>query len=174
MIRSIAVLQNRPYKIELSIAGNGPLRTELELLARDCGVAEHVKFEGNIAHGDVSAWMRGLDAVVLACKKDKNGDMDGIPVVLMEAMSQSVPVISTRLSGIPELILHDRTGLLAEPDDVQDLAMQIDKLLDSPELRERLSRKAAEHVKLEFGQNVNLERLLGYFAKEVQPHSSLD
>ncbi len=167
LIRAIAELQDRPYKIELSIAGDGPLREELEALARVLNVAQYVKFEGSLTHGAVANWMRGLDAVVLACKKDKNGDMDGIPVVLMEAMSQSVPVISTRISGIPELVIHDHTGLLAEPDDYQDLAIQIDRLLESTELRERLVSEAAEHVQNEFGRDVNLGRLLSYFPKET-------
>ena len=99
--------------------------------------------------------------------------MDGIPVVLMEAMSQSVPVISTRISGIPELIIHDHTGLLAKPDDCQDLAIQIDRLMESAELRERLVSEAAEHVKQEFGRNVNLRRLLKYFPKDMQQVASL-
>jgi glycosyltransferase involved in cell wall biosynthesis len=141
---------------------------ELELLALELDVADRIKFEGSMTHGAVAKWMRGLDAVVLACKKDANGDMDGIPVVLMEAMSQSVPVISTRISGIPELIIHDRTGLLAKPGDFKDLAIQIDILLESPELRERLVGEAAAHVENEFGRNVNLKRLLSYFPQDIR------
>ncbi|MDO8989434.1 MAG: glycosyltransferase [Sideroxyarcus sp.] len=168
LIRALSVLKDRPYRIELSIAGDGPLREELESLSRELGVADRVKFEGSMTHGAVAEWMRGLDAVVLACKKDANGDMDGIPVVLMEAMSQSVPVISTKISGIPELIIHDRTGLLAKPGDHQDLARQIDRLLDSPELRGRLVSEAAVHVESEFGRDVNLKRLLSYFPKDAR------
>jgi glycosyltransferase involved in cell wall biosynthesis len=114
--------------------------------------------------------MQGLDAVVLACKKDKNGDMDGIPVVLMEAMSQSIPVISTKISGIPELIVDCHTGLLARPDDYQDLAFQIDKLFSSVQLREHLVVEAAAHVNIEFGRNVNLDRLISYFPVAMQQH----
>jgi glycosyltransferase involved in cell wall biosynthesis len=169
LIYAIAELQSRHYTLELSIAGDGPLREELRSLANALGVAQLVRFEGAMSHGEVAAWMRRLDAFVLACKRDKNGDMDGIPVVLMEAMSQSVPVISTRISGIPELVIHDRTGLLANPDDSRDLAIQIDRLMESPELRERLAGEAAEHVKREFGKEVNLRRLLKYFQKEIQP-----
>jgi glycosyltransferase involved in cell wall biosynthesis len=168
LIRAIAILKDCPYRIELSIAGDGPLLQELELLALELDVADRIKFEGSMTHGAVAKWMRGLDAVVLACKKDANGDMDGIPVVLMEAMSQSVPVISTRISGIPELIIHDRTGLLAKPGDFQDLAIQMDRLLESPELRERLVGEAAAHVENEFGRNVNLKRLLSYFPKNIR------
>ena len=84
-------------------------------------------------------------------------------MVLMEAMSQSIPVISTRLSGIPELILHGQTGLLASPDDAQDLASQIDSLLVEPGLRDTLTRNALGHVTDEFGQAVNVDRLLTHF-----------
>lgn len=168
LIHALTGLRDRPYKIELSIAGDGPLRVELEALVEKLGMTGAVKFEGGLAHGDVASWMRGLDAFVLACKKDKNGDMDGIPVVLMEAMSQSVPVISTRISGIPELIIHNRTGLLAKPDDYQDLSIQIDKLLEFAELRERLVSEAVVHVSKEFGQSVNLRRLLEYLPKDMQ------
>ncbi len=172
LVRAIADLRNRPYGIDLSIAGDGPLRNELKSLADSLGVGQFVTFEGALPHGDVAAWMQGLDAFVLACKKDRNGDMDGIPVVLMEAMSQSVPVISTRISGIPELIIHGRTGLLADPDDHMDLSFQIDRLLDSPELRGHVVQEAAQYVEKEFGQQVNLNRLTNYLP-DARPESLL-
>jgi glycosyltransferase involved in cell wall biosynthesis len=173
LIRAIAELRNRPYRIELSIAGDGPLRGELKALADALDMTQFVTFEGALAHSDVAGWMRGLDAFVLACKKDRNGDMDGIPVVLMEAMSQSVPVISTRISGIPELIIHDRTGLLANPDDHRDLSAQIERLMEFPDLRERFVREAAGHVEKEFGQNVNLRRLLNCFPAVTRQGTTL-
>ena len=163
LIRAVAELKGRPYQIELSIAGDGPLRGELESLADRLGISATVSFVGGIAHNRVAEWMRGLDAFVLACKQDINRDMDGIPVVLMEAMSQCVPVVSTRLSGIPELVMHESTGLLANPGDFKGLAGQIDRLLDSPELRRTLARRAQDHVREEFGQDVNLARLLLHF-----------
>lgn len=172
LIRAIAALQNRAYRIELSIAGDGPLREELMALANSLGVAQVVNFEGALAHSEVATWMRGLDAFVLACRRDKNSDMDGIPVVLMEAMSQSVPVVSTRISGIPELIIHGRTGVLANPDDHQDLSIQIDTLVESPDLRYRLVREAATHVEREFGRGINLKRLLEYFPPSPQKGAS--
>ena len=127
LIRAAAELRNRPYRVELSIAGDGLLRGELEALVRDLGLTDTVRFEGSIAHSQVADWMSSLDAFVMACRKDARGDMDGIPVALMEAMSQSVPVISTRLSGIPELVVHEETGLLADPGDHLSLAAQIDR-----------------------------------------------
>jgi glycosyltransferase involved in cell wall biosynthesis len=160
LLRALAELRDKSYRIELSIAGDGPLRHELEQLAKDLGLSESVQFIGNLAHHQVKEWMHDLDAFVLACKQDANGDMDGIPVVLMEAMSQSVPVISTRLSGIPELVLDGKTGLLAEPADPDDLATRVDQLLSSTKLRDDLAAAARSHVESEFGQEVNLDRLL--------------
>ncbi len=163
LIRAIAALRERSYSIELSIAGDGPLRPELEQLVDDLGLSGIVVFVGSLSHHEVAEWMRGLDVFVLACKKDANGDMDGIPVVLMEAMSQSVPVVSTRLSGIPELVIHQQTGLLAEPANTTDLARQINEMLCTDGYAEQLGRNAQLHVQKEFGRDVNLDRLLGYF-----------
>ena len=160
LIKALAHLREQPYAIELSIAGDGPLRTQLEALIIGLGMTAMVRFEGSMPHQSVIKWMQELDVFVLACKPDAQGDMDGIPVVLMEAMSQAVPVISTRLSGIPELIVHEHTGLLAEPGNEHDLARQIDTLLGSAALRDLLALRAQQHVEHEFGQSLNLDSLM--------------
>jgi glycosyltransferase involved in cell wall biosynthesis len=162
LIRALALLRERGHPVELSVAGDGPLRGELESLAASLGFGDSVRFEGNQPHAQVRGWMHDLDLFVLACKPDANGDMDGIPVVLMEAMSQQIPVVSTRLSGIPELVIDGETGLLAEPGDPADLAEQIERLLASPGLCQSLAMRGAAHVRTEFGQQLNLDRLLGY------------
>jgi colanic acid/amylovoran biosynthesis glycosyltransferase len=169
LIRALALLKVSGRSVELQIAGDGPLKNELDNLGQTLRVAELVCFQGELPHHQVATWMRDLDVFVLACKQDRNGDMDGIPVVLMEAMSQSVPVISTRLSGIPELVIHDDTGLLARPNDHEDLARQIDRLIESPRLAEAISRRGCEHVVAEFGQANNIERLIGYFGLVTRP-----
>jgi colanic acid/amylovoran biosynthesis glycosyltransferase len=163
LLRALAQLHDLPCELELSVAGDGPLRASLEALAIELGVRDRVHFEGALAHHAVSRWLQSLDVFALACKPDRRGDMDGIPVVLMEAMSQWVPVVSTRLSGIPELVIDEDTGLLADPANAPSLAAQLRRLLDAPELRARLAAAAVRHVELEFGQDVNLDRLMKYF-----------
>ncbi len=160
LIRAVALLRSRRYDIELSIAGDGPLRAPLAALATELGIAANVHFEGALGHGDVNTWLRGLDVFALACKPDAQGDVDGIPVALMEAMSQRVPVVSTRLSGIPELVMHEHTGLLAGPADAESLALALARLLDDPALRATLAAAAARHVQNEFAQDTNVERLM--------------
>lgn len=161
LLRAVALLRDAPA-VEVHIGGQGPLRQSLESLARELGVSDRVHFNGPIAHEDVGAWMRSLDVFALACKTDANGDMDGIPVVLMEAMSQRVPVVSTWLSGIPELVVHEQTGLLARPGDPASLAAELRRLLGDTTLCKRLAGAAVSHVQTEFGQEKNIDRLLGY------------
>ena len=163
LVQAVASLKRSGYAMELLIAGEGPMKPVLKQLVQELGISELTRFKGYLPHDQVADWMQQLDLFVLACKKDKKGDMDGIPVVLMEAMSQSIPVISTRLSGIPELVVHEETGLLAEPNDSEDLARQIRRLIGSPELRAKLTARAREHVAEEFGQEKNLDRLISYF-----------
>lgn len=163
LIRALAALMSSGRSVELQIAGDGPLKSELESLARDLGVEDAVHFLGSLSHVQVASWMQGLDLFALACKQDRNGDMDGIPVVLMEAMSQSVPVVSTNLSGIPELVVDEQTGLLAQPGDVADLARQIGRLIESNSLADTLAANGREHVVHEFGQSTNIDRLLKCF-----------
>ena len=160
LIRAVALLRQSGMMVQLSLAGDGPLLSEMKRLAEELCGPEVVFFTGSLPHHEVAGWMRQHDVFVLACKRDRYGDMDGIPVVLMEAMSQYIPVVSTRLSGIPELILHERTGLLAEPGDAQDLARHLAHLLASVDLRQRLTGHASTYVTQEFGQATNIDRLI--------------
>ena len=163
LLHALANLRSPTWRVELSVAGDGPLRAALEAQVRVLGVADRVRFEGALSHSAVTTWLHSLDIFALACKADSNGDMDGIPVALMEAMSQQVPVVSTRLSGIPELIIDGKTGLLARPADPVDLERAVRELLDDPDLRATLADAAMHHVETEFGQNLNLDRLLAHF-----------
>jgi colanic acid/amylovoran biosynthesis glycosyltransferase len=173
LLRALLLLRDAPWQVELSIVGDGPLRSELERLTGELGLHDSVRFVGPLAHADVLRWFHSLDVFVIAAKQDSNGDMDGIPVALMEAMSQFVPVVSTRLSGIPELVVHGRTGLLATPADPASLAAELRRLLGEPGLRDRLAKAGAEHVQAEFGQQTNLDRLLKYFMLAPLPHGRL-
>jgi colanic acid/amylovoran biosynthesis glycosyltransferase len=160
LLRAVATLACKDYPITLSIAGDGPLKDDLIDQSTQLSMSDYVELVGAIPHSEVAQWIESLDVFVLACKLDSNGDMDGIPVVLMEAMARGVPVISTSISGIPELVVHGVTGLLARPGDAIDLAEKIVMLLDSPDLADTLIKKAALHVSEEFGREVNVSRLI--------------
>jgi colanic acid/amylovoran biosynthesis glycosyltransferase len=160
LVEALGVLVQSGHDLVLDIAGDGPLRGEIESQVQRLELAARVRFVGALSHREVAAWMNGLDAFALACKPDRNGDMDGIPVVLMEAMSLAIPVLTTRLSGIPELVIHERTGLKSEPGDVAGLAGQIARLIEDPALRSRLAEAGFRHVRGEFSSTLNVDRLL--------------
>lgn len=160
LLLAAAQLKKQGRKFRLHIVGNGPLKASLEQLARDLQMDnEDLQFCGALAHDEVAQFLTTLDAFVLPCRKDSNGDMDGIPVVLMEAMLAEVSVVSTNISGIPELIIDGKTGLLPEAEDVEGIVHAIDLLMTEPGLVEQMKLNAARHVCEEFSLETNADRL---------------
>ena len=151
------------HEFELQIAGRGTLEDELQQQVQELGLQNNVTFVGPLPHDRVADWMKSLDMFVLACKRDSNGDQDGIPVVLMEAMALGVPVVSTTISGIPELIEHHESGLLAMPADVSTLVSCIRENLNFPLRAEERAEKAVKRIRQEFDEEVNVGRLLQIF-----------
>ena len=92
-----------------------------------------------------------------------NGDRDGIPNVLIEAAAMARPLVSTSISGIPELVIHEETGLLAPEKDGPALAGELKRLLDEPELRERLARAAREKALRDYDVERNVDELIEHF-----------
>src|SRR5204863_4706763 len=108
------------------------------------GIDDRVSFRGSVdADGVLVAYERAT-LFVLPCQKDANGDQDGLPVSLVEAMAVGVPVISTRLSGIPEIISDGVSGLLVEPHDAHALADAMMRVIEDAKLRVRLTDAARE------------------------------
>lgn len=166
LIRAVAILKAQGVVVELQIAGSGPLFEQLQALALSLGLnAQYVTFLGALPHVEVASFIKSLDAFVLPCKQDENGDIDGIPVVLMEAMLSGVPVISSELSGIPELIVHKETGLLVSPANEQELADTILTLISTPALKNDMINYAISKVKREFSLKSNVNRLKGMFVQ---------
>ncbi|HRW30005.1 MAG TPA: glycosyltransferase family 4 protein, partial [Emcibacteraceae bacterium] len=155
LIDAVAILKEKGKAVSLSIAGDGPEREQIENRINEKNLSDCVEMIGALDNKDVGPWMAKHDIFVLACQKDRNGDMDGIPVVLMEAMMLGLSVISTRISGIPELVINGETGLLVEPKDPEALADAILKR----DIQQSLIDNAAKHVLSEFGRDVNIDRL---------------
>ena len=160
LIKACAVLKSEGILFKLQLAGGGPLKEELENLASDLELTDKIEFIDYISHENVPEWIKSLDVFVLPCKKDKHGDMDGIPVVLMEAMLSGVPVVSTNISGIPELVVDEVTGLLCEPNDAVSLAKKIQILLSNNKLKKELRKNAICKVISEFELKDNVALLV--------------
>jgi colanic acid/amylovoran biosynthesis glycosyltransferase len=133
------VVAEAPH-VRLRLAGDGPERRDLEAMAADLGLRRHVIFEGMLNHDQVRELYRRADLFVLPSFEE------GLPVVLMEAMSMQVACVATHVAGIPELIRHGLDGLLVAPSDTAGLAQAILELIRDPELRRRLGASARARV----------------------------
>ncbi len=151
------VVEHYP-RLEYLVAGDGPLRSELEALAKDLGLDEKVRFLGWMNQEEVKKWMMTSDILLAPSVTGADGDQEGIPVVLMEAMAMGLPVVSTFHSGIPELVIDGVTGLLAPERDSDGLAGKILELIRSEDLAAEMGNRGRDHVRENFDiEKLNLE-----------------
>jgi colanic acid/amylovoran biosynthesis glycosyltransferase len=131
-IRAVAALAHSGTAAEYRIVGGGPLTEPLAALASELGVASQVTLLGPRDESSVSEMLGWCDALLCPSVTAQNGDSEGIPVALMEAMGSGIPVVATTHSGIPELVIDGKTGRLAPERDVEALAREIRALYDDP------------------------------------------
>ncbi len=132
--------------------------------AAEFGIAERVRFLGALPAPEVMAAYRACDLFVLASRIAPDGDRDGLPNVLMEALSQEVAVVATRVAAIPELIEDGVHGLLVPPDDAPALARALARLMAEPSLRRRLAQAGRARVEREFAMDRGIDRLVELLA----------
>ncbi|MCA9244173.1 MAG: glycosyltransferase [Phycisphaerales bacterium] len=154
-IEAVAKLRAFRERVHLRILGDGPLRSQIESQVKVLKAEGAVELAGWADADEVRAALRDSDALLAPSVTAADGDMEGIPMVLMEAMAMGVPVISTRHSGIPELIENGVSGLLAPERDVDALADHIERLLRDTALREHIRHAGRRRVEDAF----NIDRL---------------
>jgi glycosyltransferase involved in cell wall biosynthesis len=130
--------------------GGGPLGDELKAQAAKLGIGQRIEWLGALPQEQVLKEYRRADLFVLASRVAEDGDRDGLPNVLMEAQSQRLAVVSTRISGVPELVIDGETGLLAPPDDAPALSAAISALLTDRDRRARLAEAGFQRVHAHF------------------------
>lgn len=170
VIRAAQLLRDRGFAFRLDIYGQGDLREPLNRQIKEAGLASVVRLHGARTQDELIQVYRKADAFVLAPVVTANGDRDGIPNVLLEAMSTGLPAVSTTISGIPEVIEHAVNGLLVPSDDPEAVADALASLLDDPRLRESLGANAAHSVRARFDAAANAEHmasLLGFERTDV-------
>jgi len=163
LIIAADILRRRGRTFKVEIIGTGPLRNPLKAHAQRLGLADRVSLVGAQAHDAVCLAYQRASVFVLPCVVAANGDRDGIPNVLLEAMASGVPVVSTPVSGIPELVASGANGILVPPHDARSLADAIEELLASRELSERLARAARTKLESSFSLEASADELLAIF-----------
>jgi glycosyltransferase involved in cell wall biosynthesis len=162
LVDACARLRDRGLRFRCVLVGEGPERPALERQIAALRLPE-VELLGGRPQGEVRELLANADVMVHPSVTTPAGMMDGIPVALMESMASGCPVISTRVSGIPELVEHDRSGLVVEPEDPVALADAIERLITDPALAARLGREGRRAVIRRFTLRRNGVRLLREF-----------
>jgi glycosyltransferase involved in cell wall biosynthesis len=159
LVDALALLQTKGLRIRADLYGGGPLRHELEARARRLGLEGRVTFHGARIQDEILHAYRRATVFVLAPVVTDDGDRDGIPNVLVEAMASGVPVVATRISGIPELITDGIDGLLVDEHDPAALAGAVERVLTDSELATQLGRAGRRRVERDFDLVANTRRL---------------
>ena len=135
----------------------------LKTQAAELRIADRITWLGSAAQDAVIEAYRTADIFALASRRDRDGDMDGLPNVLMEAQSQALPCVATTISAIPELIVDGETGLLVPSEDTRGLTVALNHLIVDPALRSRLGMAAAIRVRQDFGMAGGIAELARRF-----------
>jgi glycosyltransferase involved in cell wall biosynthesis len=168
LVQACARLRDAGVPFHLTLVGAGPDRERIIDAIRRFGLGDRVTLTGALNQNEVRKQFGNADIFVLPSLAE------GIPVVLMEAMACGVPCVTTPVNGIPELVAHGRTGLLARPGDVDSLVEQLQRLIDEPELRWALALKARDKILADFDIDRNVAALGRIFEQFPQGSSPLE
>ena len=164
LIRAIAIVRRINPEVTVEIIGDGDDGESLRALSRSLGLDDVVTFLGALDSTGVNAAYLRCSMLALPCRISIDGDRDGLPTVILEAMARSIPVISTSIVGIPEVVTDGITGRLVEPGDSCALAAAILDLLDHPEAAARLGAAGRRIVVADFDPDQSAARLKSLFA----------
>lgn len=150
LIDACAELAEKGYAFRCSIVGSGPRQSILQARIDRHNLQDRVLLLGAKNQEEVKELYRSSDIFVLACVVAKSGDRDGMPNVLLEAMCKQLPVVTTPVTGIPELVRDEETGLLVPERDATALARAIGRLINDKSLRHKLGQRGRQTVLTEF------------------------
>ena len=161
LLEALSLVHRRGIAVAATLVGEGPQRGPLEALAERLGVRAHTHFAGALGQEEIRPL---YERATLFCLPSF---AEGVPCVLMEAMAMELPVVSTSVAGIPELVEDERTGLLVAPGRADLLADAIERLIADPQLRRRLGANGAEKVAAEFASQGTAEDLHAVFSARI-------
>jgi glycosyltransferase involved in cell wall biosynthesis len=161
LVHACGLLVERGVDVRLQIAGDGPLRGELEQAAARSGA--DVIFHGALPHEAVLELYRRAAVFCLPCVVASTGDRDGLPTSVLEAMALGVPVVTTDVNGLRELVVHGRTGLVVPERDAPALAEALGRLLSDAELAEQLAAGARRLIESRYSLKRSVAALRALF-----------
>ena len=169
LVDACKLLADDGIDVHCRFIGDGPDREALASRIADAGLTGRVELSGRMTSDDVARVLAESDVLVAPSAPTRSGKREGIPVVLMEAMATGLPVVASRLSGIPELVEDGVSGLLVPPADPAALAAALRRLADDPGLRTRLGAAGRDTVLRDFDVARNSQTLLARIRTSLEP-----
>jgi len=155
LIRSVHRLIKSGHDASLWIAGEGPARRSLQSLVNDLGVAEKVRLLGHVE--DIKSFFEAIDLFALSSLRE------GLPNVLLEAMAMEIPIVATRIAGVPSLVADGQNGLLVDPNDVRKLADCLQRLLLDNRLQDSLRTAARTTIENGFNFQQRMQKVVDIY-----------
>lgn len=173
LVEACRLLRERGVVASCGIVGDGPDRPALARQIADAGLEGSVTLLGQLTETAVIDALHGADVLVAPSVPTRRGKREGIPVVLMEAMAAGLPVVASRLSGIPELVEDGVSGILVPPADPSSLATALAELAADPDRRRRMGAAGRAAVMRDFDVRANAARLIGLIQASRDTRSAL-
>jgi len=167
LLRAVQMLRRRRGSLMVAIAGDGPLRSELESLAESLGISALVNFCGTLPAEQVQELLAASRVLAVPSVVAADGDRDGLPNVILEAAAIGTPVVASDICGIPEFVANRETGLLVPPEEPRRLADALATILDDPAAAQSMARAARRRVVAEYDVSRNVESLEALFRETV-------
>ncbi|HMB45687.1 MAG TPA: glycosyltransferase [Candidatus Methanoperedens sp.] len=165
LIRAIPIVIKQMPGFDLTIVGSGPLNDHLHQLVHDLKLEGYIQFKGDLSDFELMHYYENAEMFILPCIIAENGDRDGIPVAIMEAMAMELPVISTTVSGIPELVDDGISGILVSQKDEKAIANAIIKLHQDKKLRLEMGENGRKIIENKYNIVSESEKLIKIFNK---------
>jgi colanic acid/amylovoran biosynthesis glycosyltransferase len=159
LIEAVSQVYEQYPHIRLRIAGEGPLRNELEAQVKQLKLEDVVEFLGESSHEDIIREMQQAHMFALASTTSSDGNQEGIPNVLKEAMASGLPVVSTKHAGIPELVRDGKSGFLVPERDTTAMADSLLQLIQNPDQWNKVSKEGRRTVKRSFNTQKQIDEL---------------
>jgi colanic acid/amylovoran biosynthesis glycosyltransferase len=166
-LRAFAIFKKDNPKAEFFIAGKGPLQPELEMLADGLGILRNVHFVGFLSQRKLLELYASSHLFLHPSEISANQDQEGVPNSILEAMATGLPVVATRHGGIPEAVVHGRTGFLVAEEDHVGLANAMQLITSSPDLLTQMGANAHATVAKQFEQDAQIEQLESFYEEAI-------
>ena len=163
LLRAFATVARKYDRVQLLIIGDGPLRRQLHALTASLGMRDRVEFLGAVPHVAVLSWMRKAAMLVLPGIRTATGREEGLGMVLLEAAATGLPIVGSRVGGIPECVLEGKTGFLVPERDEDALARRMAELLEDPVRRHRMGAAGRALVEDRFDIDRQTAMLENYY-----------